>query len=159
VLRCLVRYAESKHLETIRDRANLRYQTDPDGTNRLFTWGCGLNGRLGHGYGLSYATPHEVHSLPASAKVVEVACGCEHSICRTYDGSVLSWGNGDRGQLGTTNNYHGVGINVQTLGTTDNYHGVGINVHMRPQPVFALKRYFILQISAGRWHNAVLTSD
>lgn len=143
VLRCLVRYAESKHLETIRDRANLRYQTDPDGTNRLFTWGCGLNGRLGHGYGLSYATPHEVHSLPASAKVVEVACGCEHSICRTYDGSVLSWGNGDRGQLGTT----------------DNYHGVGINVHMRPQPVFALKRYFILQISAGRWHNAVLTSD
>ena len=31
VLRCLVRYAEGKHLETIRDRANLRYQPDPDG--------------------------------------------------------------------------------------------------------------------------------
>ena len=143
VLRCLVRYAEGKHLETIRDRANLRYQTDPDGQNRLFTWGCGLNGRLGHGYSVSYASPHEVTTLPSIAKVVEVACGCEHTLVRTYDGSVLSWGNGDRGQLGTT----------------DNYHGVGINVHYKPQAVFALKRYFVLQISAGRWHNAVLTSD
>eukprot|EP00282_Hemiselmis_andersenii_P027867 CAMPEP_0169481050 /NCGR_PEP_ID=MMETSP1042-20121227/29901_1 /TAXON_ID=464988 /ORGANISM="Hemiselmis andersenii, Strain CCMP1180" /LENGTH=1508 /DNA_ID=CAMNT_0009595757 /DNA_START=54 /DNA_END=4578 /DNA_ORIENTATION=- len=143
IFRCLVRYAEGKHLESILDRANLRYQADPEGQHKLFMWGVGIDGRGGHGYAMAYATPHEVTALPLKAKVVEVACGCEHTIARTYDGSMLSWGNGERGQLGTT----------------ENYNGVGVNKAYTPQVVQGLKRYFIVNIAAGRWHNVVITSD
>jgi alpha-tubulin suppressor-like RCC1 family protein len=143
IFRCLVRYAEGKHFESIKERANLRYQRDSEGVHKLFTWGVGLNGRLGHGYGLAYATPHEVQTFPQKTKVVEVACGCEHTLVRTYDGSVLTWGSGDKGQLGIT----------------ENYGGVGVNIAYTPQAVPGLKRYFVVNVSAGRWHNIVLTSD
>jgi alpha-tubulin suppressor-like RCC1 family protein len=143
IFRCLVRYAEGKHFERVKEQANRRYMRNPEGQHRLFTWGVGLSGRLGHGYGLAYATPHEVTTFPSKAKVVEVACGCEHTIVRTFDGAVLTWGNGDRGQLGTT----------------ENYQGVGVNTAVTPQAVQALKRYLIVSIASGRWHNIVLTSD
>lgn len=77
------------------------------------------------------------------SNVSQVVCGCEHTAVRTYDGSVMSWGNGDRGQLGTT----------------ENYQGVGVNISYTPQVVQGLKRYFVVNIAAGRWHNIALTSD
>jgi len=143
IFRSLVRYAEIKHFEAIRDRSNKRYEADPEGVYRVFSWGAGTLGRLGHGYGISYATPTEILTFPLQAKVIEVACGCEHTLARTFDGAVLAWGNGDRGQLGTTENYHGVGVNNLII----------------PHAIPQLKRFFIVSIAAGRWHNMALTSD
>ena len=143
IFRSLVRYAEMKHFEAIRDRSNKRYEADSEGIYRIFSWGAGTLGRCGHGYNMSYATPTEICTFPLQAKVIEVACGCEHTLARTFDGAVMAWGNGDRGQLGIT----------------DNYHGVGVNNLVIPHAVPALKRFFILAIAAGRWHNMALTSD
>ena len=143
IFRALVRYAETKHFDEIRDRSNKRYEADPDGSYKVWTWGVGVLGRLGHGYNVSYATPTVIDGFPPQTKVVEIACGAEHTLARTFDGAVLAWGNGDRGQLGTT----------------ENFHGIGVNNLVSPQAIPVLKRFFVVTIAAGRWHNMALSSD
>ena len=75
IFRSMVRYAETKHFEAIRDRANKRYEADPEGTYKVWAWGAGTLGRLGHGYNVSYAIPTQVDTFPPQAKIIEVACG------------------------------------------------------------------------------------
>ena len=88
----------------------------------LFTFGCGLFGRLGHGpreveseetdhRGMlvkkvtvmkgeeNYNTPELVLALTGH-KVITVACGQYHSCCITDRGDVFTWGKGENGQLG-----------------------------------------------------------
>ena len=64
-----------------------------------YTWGYGLNGRLGHGDEISLSNPKLVDAL-AGKKAKEVACGMCHTIVNTEDGDVYSFGRGMRGQLG-----------------------------------------------------------
>ena len=141
IFKALARNAEKVHFKIIAERANERYSRETDGTYRLFTWGSGLHGKLGHGSNISFAIPTEVKQT--RAKVIEVACGCEHTVCRTFDGAVLTWGCGTYGQLGIT----------------DNYDGVGVNYAFFPTIVNALKRHHVVSIAAGRWHNLVLAGD
>jgi len=141
IFKALARNAERVHFQTIQEKANARYSRESDGTYRLFTWGSGLHGKLGHGSNISFAIPMEVKQT--KAKVVEVACGCEHTLCRTFDGAVMTWGCGTYGQLGIT----------------DNYDGVGVNYAHFPTIVSALKRHHVVSIAAGRWHNLVLAND
>lgn len=44
--------------------------------------------------------------LEKREKVLEVACGGKHSICKTYLGRVYTWGHGANGQLGTGSGYN-----------------------------------------------------
>jgi RCC1 and BTB domain-containing protein len=70
--------------------------TDDGGT---YTWGEGEYGQLGHGDDMIRSTPTLVEGL-AGKKVMEVACGGYHTIVRTDDGRVYSFGFGEHGQLG-----------------------------------------------------------
>ena len=47
---------------------------------RLFSWGDGLCGKLGHGHSLSCAEPRQVAAL-ADQTVLHVACGVWHTAC------------------------------------------------------------------------------
>jgi RCC1 and BTB domain-containing protein len=67
-----------------------------------FTWGTGEHGQLGHGDEINYSTPKLVEGL-AGKKAKQVACGWNHTIVRTEDGRVYSFGNGEYGQLGHCN--------------------------------------------------------
>lgn len=88
-------------------------------TGKLFTWGRGSGGRLGHGSCQDEILPKQVLSL-ASETVVQVACGtgddahtlgttrytrshADLEIALTSDGKVYSWGQGLRGSLGHGN--------------------------------------------------------
>ncbi|KAK9501886.1 hypothetical protein O3M35_012524 [Rhynocoris fuscipes] len=73
----------------------------------------------------------------AEMKVVDIDCGKEHGILLTDSGYVYTWGSGSRGQLGN--------------GTLDNYEDI-CEVHL-------LAGLNISKISAGGWHNAVLSKD
>jgi alpha-tubulin suppressor-like RCC1 family protein len=145
IFKALARFAEQQHFEIIKERANLRYQGEADGVYKCFTWGVGMHGRLGHGYNISYATPQPMMHLGRS-QVLKLSLGAHHSIACTYDGSVLSWGNGQYGQLG----------NGQSA---EDYKGVGVNISMTPKAVAHLKRYFVVSVAAGRWHNLALVND
>ena len=145
IFKALTRFAEQQHYEIIKERANLRFQGEAEGTYKCFTWGVGMHGRLGHGYSISYATPHQLTHV-GRTQILRIALGAHHSIACKYDGSVLTWGNGQYGQLG--NGQH-----------QDDYKGVGVNIAFTPKPVGHLKRFFVISVAAGRWHNLALVND
>lgn len=66
---------------------------------KLYTWGTGFCGQLGHGSGESKSQPTLVEAL-APFTVKEVMCGETHSIALTSDGKVYTWGMDVEGQLG-----------------------------------------------------------
>ncbi|HET7489637.1 MAG TPA: hypothetical protein VFJ85_17045 [Acidimicrobiales bacterium] len=70
----------------------------------VWAWGDNSRGQLGTGAGANdagNAVPAQVSGLGAGSGVVGIAAGGDHSMVLKSDGSVLAWGNGDRGDLGT----------------------------------------------------------
>ena len=65
----------------------------------LYSFGCGSDGRLGHGNQENYTRPTRVKAL-ARHNVRAAAAGELHSIVHTSDGKVLSFGFGWHGQTG-----------------------------------------------------------
>ncbi|XP_052754599.1 probable E3 ubiquitin-protein ligase HERC2 isoform X2 [Galleria mellonella] len=68
---------------------------------RIYTWGKGRYGRLGHGDSEDQLVPKLVEAL-ALYRVIDVACGSgdAQTLCITDDDNVWSWGDGDYGKLG-----------------------------------------------------------
>jgi alpha-tubulin suppressor-like RCC1 family protein len=70
------------------------------GDGDLFTWGLGESGQLGHGRAVDEREPRKVAALVA-VRLARIACGAQHTLAAAEDGSVYSWGAGDRdGRLG-----------------------------------------------------------
>ena len=68
-------------------------------TGRLYTFGGGGNGQLGHGDAQRQQTPKLVDAL-ANTQVVAVAAGTYHSLAATSDGKAFSWVFKVNGRLG-----------------------------------------------------------
>jgi hypothetical protein len=71
-------------------------------SRKLFTWGRGIFGQLGHGDDENQTIPREVRYF-SNIKIVSVACGWQHTLALTSAGDVFSWGYGKHGQLGHGN--------------------------------------------------------
>jgi len=65
---------------------------------RLFTWGEGSQGNLGHGDNTTYPSPKEV--VLKDVKFVKVACGNQYTIALTDTGIFYSMGHNSYAQLG-----------------------------------------------------------
>ena len=70
-------------------------------TGLLFSYGENFCGQLG----LGDTYPREEFTLikmfkQIGEKIMEVSCGHKHSICKTANGKVFTWGLGNEGQLG-----------------------------------------------------------
>ena len=63
------------------------------------SWGWGRSGQLGHGDQQRQLLPKKVEAF-AGQRVVAVSAGSVHSLARTADGAVWSWGFGRFGRLG-----------------------------------------------------------
>ena len=67
----------------------------------LYTWGSGMNGKLGHGDEEPRDVPTKVDFFAANSLKVHIAeAGCEHSACVDSLGDLYTWGHGDSGRLG-----------------------------------------------------------
>jgi len=105
-------------------------------TGKLFTWGYGSNGRLGHGDEADVPIPTEVATL-SDEKIIHVSCGGHHTAAVTDNGLLYTWGWNHYGQLG-----HGsVSLNDCTP---------------TPLMVEALKSNIVLQVSCGEQHTIAL---
>jgi len=66
---------------------------------RVYSWGAGGAGQLGHGLAKDSAVPKEVIGLPASP-AIKICAGHEHSMVLLEDGTLWSCGSNTYGQLG-----------------------------------------------------------
>lgn len=66
---------------------------------RLFTWGWGVQGQLGHGQNKTIMTPRQI-DMPVDDPVVAISAGGLHSACITSTGECYTWGSSQYGQLG-----------------------------------------------------------
>eukprot|EP00929_Paragymnodinium_shiwhaense_P114655 TRINITY_DN83117_c0_g1_i1.p1 TRINITY_DN83117_c0_g1~~TRINITY_DN83117_c0_g1_i1.p1 ORF type:complete len:700 (+),score=159.05 TRINITY_DN83117_c0_g1_i1:182-2281(+) len=107
--------------------------TEPAG--QLMTWGGGAFGKLGHGNRLAQTTPKIVAAL-LHKKLVQVSLGPHHSAVLTSKGEVFTWG--QAGRLGHAS------------------QGAEVD-EMVPRQVTALNNVFVLQVSCGHGHCAVVT--
>ncbi|XP_007563091.1 probable E3 ubiquitin-protein ligase HERC6 [Poecilia formosa] len=66
---------------------------------KVFTFGDGSHGQLGHNSTTTEVRPRLVDGLGETAS--QVACGRRHTLVLTSSGRLFAFGNGDKGQLGT----------------------------------------------------------
>jgi len=75
---------------------------------KMYTFGGGEHGQLGHGDKVNKVKPTLVQALD-DIFLQQITCGWSHSVALTSEGEVYTWGNGDHGKLG-----HGSGKKVST---------------------------------------------
>ncbi|KFM56578.1 E3 ubiquitin-protein ligase HERC2, partial [Stegodyphus mimosarum] len=66
---------------------------------KVFSWGEGDDGKLGHGNRMTYEKPRLILALK-SKRIRDIACGSAHSAAISSSGELYTWGLGDYGRLG-----------------------------------------------------------
>uniref|UniRef100_A0A182QWD0 HECT-type E3 ubiquitin transferase n=1 Tax=Anopheles farauti TaxID=69004 RepID=A0A182QWD0_9DIPT len=93
---------------------------------KVFSWGEGEDGKLGHGNRLTLEKPKLIETL-RTKRVRDIACGSSHSAAITSSGELYTWGLGEYGRLG-----HG-----------DNC------TQLKPRLVSALQEHRVVQVACG----------
>lgn len=107
-----------------------------DSCMKVYSWGWGDFGRLGHGNYSDLFTPQPIKALDG-LQIRQIACGDSHCLAVTMEGEVQSWGRNQNGQLG--------------LGTTEDCPV--------PQKIEAFQGIFVKMVAAGAEHTAAVTED
>jgi len=100
---------------------------------KMYTFGGGEHGQLGHGDKVNKVEPTIVQALD-KIFISQITCGWSHSVALTSRGRVYSWGNGDHGKLG-----HGSGRKLST-----------------PQMIDKLENHKVVRIASYNEHTAAL---
>ena len=93
---------------------------------RVFSWGEGDDGKLGHCSRMSIDKPRLIEALK-NKRVRDIACGSSHSAAITSSGELYTWGCGEYGRLG---------------------HGDNVT-QLRPKCVKALAGHRVVQVACG----------
>ncbi|KAL4495630.1 hypothetical protein ABPG72_014099 [Tetrahymena utriculariae] len=103
-------------------------------SGKLYTWGQGIQGQLGHQNVMNLSIPTVVKGELQEKKVVFVSCGGGHTICLTNEGYAYSFGNNKNGQLGLGDQeQRNVPVKIQKL---QNYFIVNIVCGMNNTFIF-----------------------
>lgn len=103
---------------------------------KIYTWGWGDFGRLGHSNCNDVFLPSPIESL-SGVKIQSVSCGDTHTLVITDGGKVMSFGRNQNGQLG--------------IGTIDDSY--------QPREVSSLNQEFVTAISCGAEHSICCTKE
>lgn len=93
---------------------------------KIFSWGEGDDGKLGHGNRLNLDKPRMIDVL-RNKRIRDIACGSSHSAAITSNGELYTWGLGEYGRLG---------------------HGDNVTV-LKPRLIQALVGYRVVQVACG----------
>ena len=93
---------------------------------KVFSWGEGEDGKLGHFSRANCDKPKLIEALRAK-RIRDIACGSSHSAAITSNGELYTWGNGEYGRLG---------------------HGDAVT-QLRPKQVRALAGQHVIQVALG----------
>jgi alpha-tubulin suppressor-like RCC1 family protein len=68
-------------------------------TNKVYSWGNGQGGKLGHGDKIGKSIPTRIKALD-DINIIQIECGDVHSGCLTDTFKLYTWGVGLNGRLG-----------------------------------------------------------
>ncbi|OMJ70168.1 hypothetical protein SteCoe_31926 [Stentor coeruleus] len=107
-----------------------------DNKGRVFSWGSGADGRLGHGDFKDQWSPHMIESL-CPFNIIMISCGYQHSAMIANTGEILSFGFNGYGQLG--------------LGSLDS----------RSQPciIESLSKSYTVKLACGGFHTVCICAN
>ncbi|KAL3640591.1 hypothetical protein CASFOL_015559 [Castilleja foliolosa] len=105
---------------------------------KVFSWGDGSGGKLGHGSQADIPNPQLVNAL-AGSNIVSVGCGEYHTCAVTITGDLYTWGDG----------IHNFGL----LG-----HGSELSYWIPRKIRGPMEGICVTSISCGPWHSAAITS-
>ncbi|EGR28884.1 hypothetical protein IMG5_167380, partial [Ichthyophthirius multifiliis] len=103
---------------------------------KLYTWGQGVNGQLGHGSNQNEEIPKKVKEFQ-DIRVLEIACGDSHTMAIISGNLVYGWGFNQAGQLG-----------FQDLSR--------VNL---PKKIMFFNQKEVVQIQCGKKHSIALTVE
>ena len=72
---------------------------------KVYSWGFGESGALGHGSRKTLFAPQEIRTLSVNANITAIACGNYHTAALDDKGRVWCWGDNGNGQLGVSQNF------------------------------------------------------
>ncbi|RLN36612.1 hypothetical protein BBJ28_00003973 [Nothophytophthora sp. Chile5] len=99
----LVEALEDSREEFVKVACGWDHSLAVSASGRVYTWGSGTNGKLGHGDEENCDIPTLVRSMEGE-QVKEAKAGCEHTVLLTHDHELWTCGQGDSGRLGHGDN-------------------------------------------------------
>ena len=128
------------------ERHALAVSTD----GRLFTWGCGEMGRLGHGDEDDHMEPTEIDYLPNFDPVVAIAASSDASMAILKSGVSYATGSNEFNKIGLTTSIRGFEKGQQT--------SFDIAFKTKFSIVKPLKCHEIVDVSMGKTHTVCIDS-
>ena len=114
----------------------------------VYTWGYNQYGQLGHDDMIIRPVPTIINSLKG-VTIVDISCGNQHCITLDLKGGVHVWGR-KQAIIGQTQLF-------DRYGKTSGYQNLGVH-QFKPRLIKEVLDYYkIIKISAGGFHNAVIT--
>lgn len=104
---------------------------------KLYTWGGGMYGKLGHGNENGCSTPKRVEAL-SDFNITQIACGSRHTAVVTSTGKLYTWGDKENGVAG---------------------HGDSEGHQYTPKLLEKFRDETIVQLSACGFHTGCITKD
>ncbi|RLN80566.1 hypothetical protein BBJ28_00000166 [Nothophytophthora sp. Chile5] len=99
----LIEALEDSREEVVKVACGWDHSLAVSASGRVYTWGSGTNGKLGHGDEENCDIPTLVRSMEGE-RVKEAKAGCEHTVLLTHDHELWTCGQGDSGRLGHGDN-------------------------------------------------------
>lgn len=150
-----------------------------DNEKKLWSWGLGVFGQLGHsslrdepvprklvsfsdavvdvpvddGFDPDVVVPEDVQAASAGILIAQVACGAHHTLALDTQGRVWSWGSSEYGQQGGTKNHE----DLASRGNQSKEQHFYYSIPRLVQGGFAGKTP--VSIACGNLHNIALTED
>ncbi|CEF97508.1 Regulator of chromosome condensation, RCC1 [Ostreococcus tauri] len=130
-------------VEVVRVAAGNNHTLCVDVDGGVWAFGKNEGGQLGTGLDLDGFQPRRIETLGLEGKIVDVACGAEHSLALSEDGRVYSWGTSADGVLGHGSETWNEGWFYRTAKTV-----------AKPRLLRALSETKVRSIAAGHMHSA-----
>jgi alpha-tubulin suppressor-like RCC1 family protein len=135
-----------------------------EGELRVYTWGWGENGQLGHGSLDDELVPRFVESLQG-VHAMRISCGGAHTMVTTLDSVCYAFGNNQFGQLGVddgpySNTMQPVRRELSLLGTSaEAKMGKGFTKLRMSPTLVRIEGYKVISIACGWWHTVAIVQN